>query len=129
MKLRDLDASFLRILDEKTDQRVDTLAGANGVIFQCPKCAERIMAGGTPIKEMLDYHGVGRTYRGVPGAHYVICWFTGVDPKRDPKPGRWNPQGTGLDDLTFVGPGSFSVQLLGGCNWHGFVRNGEATPS
>jgi hypothetical protein len=44
----------------------------------------------------------------------------------DPGPGRWEFQGTGLGALTLVA-GSSSIQLLGGCNWHGFVRNGEVT--
>lgn len=39
-----------------------------------------------------------------------------------PGPGRWNPQGTGLDDLTFVGPGAYSV---GHPHGHCYVENGE----
>jgi hypothetical protein len=119
MKLRDLDADFVGGLsaDGKEFRRVETLAEAQGVMFQCPKCAA-----GKPIEEED-----GRRF--VRGAHMVLCWFNGrgVPDSQQPKPGRWNPSGAGLDDLTFVPPGAVSVQLLGGCDWHGFVSNGDAT--
>jgi len=80
---------------------VDNLSEADGVSFLCPKC--------------------------FPG-HSVICWFTGKVPDdAKPSPGRWNPSGTSIDNLTFVGPGAASVELLGGCLWHGAVVNGDAT--
>jgi hypothetical protein len=109
----DLEAKFLKVLP-KDDEGHNwfqsegvTLAEADGIRFLCPKCFE--------------------TNHGPVGTHSVICWFAGkVDGELDPKPGRWNPGGTGLDDLTFVPPGAVSVQLMGGCNWHGFVANGEA---
>jgi hypothetical protein len=41
-----------------------------------------------------------------------------------PTPGRWDFQGTGLQDLTLVA-GSSSVLLTGGCRAHFFVRDGE----
>lgn len=112
MKLKDLDATFLKVgeIDEEGGRSFNTdaaFAEADGVMFLCPKC----------------YAANG----GKVGTHSVICWFAGrVMDDLDPKPGRWNPQGTGLDDLTFVPPGAVSVQLLGGCGWHGFVRNGSA---
>ncbi len=84
---------------------VDTLAEAHGIFFLCPKCyAEN---------------------KGPIGTHQVGCWFVGrVPPEATPGPGRWNPRGTGYDDLTFVPPGAYSVQLTSGCMWHGFVING-----
>lgn len=112
MKLRDLDATFLRIADEggvEQNQMDVSLEEAHGIMFLCPKCfAEN---GGSV------------------GTHSVICWFAGrgVPDERTPGPGRWNPEGTGLDDLTFVGPGAVSVLLTSGCRWHGFVSRGEAT--
>jgi hypothetical protein len=130
MKLRtELEGRFLRYRERavdptQTDEHgithlsgtaishvfVDTLAEADGVEFLCPKCfAEN---------------------KGPIGTHGVICWFVGKVPDHaSPKPGRWMPQGTSLDDLTFVNsPGrTSSVLLLGeGCGWHGFVTNGEA---
>ena len=88
---------------------VATLAEADGVEFLCPKC---FAANSGPV-----------------GTHTVICWFEGKVPDDAfPRPGRWNPQGTGLDDLTFVpGAKSNSVLLTEGCMWHGFVTNGDAT--
>jgi hypothetical protein len=89
---------------------VDTLTEADGVLFLCPKC---FAANGGPV-----------------GTHGVLCWFEGKVPDDvDSKPGRWNPVGTGLGDLSFVpGKRSHSVLLLGdGCSWHGFVTNGDAT--
>lgn len=58
----------------------------------------------------------------------MVCWFEGKVPDdAEPKPGRWNPTGTGYGDLSFVpGKKSNSVLLLGGCAWHGFITNGEA---
>lgn len=128
MKLVDLEAHFLKIefqtdtwtrvkpdgsTEEVTGPRehhlyVDTLAEAQGVMFLCPKCF--------------------KANNGSIGTHMVICWFVGRGVPDDvfPKPGRWNPSGTGLHDLTFVGPGAFSVLLTSGCNWHGFVTNGDA---
>lgn len=129
MKLSDLGAKFLRrVLKEDTWTRrkpdgtdeqvtgpreylldVESLAEADGVMFLCPKC-------------FADN-------KGEVGTHSVICWFVGKVPDDVcPKPGRWNPSGTGLHDLTFVGHGAVSVLLTGGgCAWHGFVKNGDAT--
>jgi hypothetical protein len=88
---------------------VATLAEADGVFFLCPKC---FAANNGPV-----------------GTHGVICWFEGKVPDDAvPGPGRWNPIGTSLDDLTFVpGKKSHSVALIGGCAWHGFVASGDAT--
>ncbi len=106
--LRELDACFLH--DHKPDgssHMSPDIAGADGIMFLCPKCfAEN---------------------KGPVGTHSIICWFVGrVADDVNPKPGRWNPSGTGLDDLTFVGPGAVSVLLTSGCGWHGFVKDGKA---
>jgi len=64
MKLTDLDGHFLGEVEPNGScKRVDSLDGAQGVMFQCPKCAA-----GQPIMEED-----GRKF--VVGAHYVICWF------------------------------------------------------
>jgi hypothetical protein len=120
MKLRDLDAAFLKYVSPSESRMVDSLAEADGVMFQCPKCAMECEPG--------EENG-RRFFR---GAHSVICWFVGKVPDdHNPKPGRWTPSGTGIDDLTFV-PGNperaVSVLLTGpGCGWHGHIRSGEAT--
>lgn len=85
---------------------VDTIAEADGIRFVCPKC--------------YNDPPVGRE-----GAHSIVCWFVGkVADHVEPKPGRWIPSGSGIDDLTFAGPNSASVALTGGCMAHFFVRNG-----
>lgn len=89
-------------------QYVESLAEADGVEFLCPKCFES--NGNSAV-----------------GTHLVGCWFVGKVPDWiEPNPGRWNPSGSGLQDLTFVPPGAVSVFITGGCGWHGFVKNGDA---
>jgi len=124
VRLPDLDARFVgRFRVEggrRLHSRVESLQGAQGVLFQCPKCAEG--------RERGADEETGRRY--AIGAHYVICWFRNpqdAPPVPDdvfPGPGRWTASGTSLEDLTL----SPSVLLTGegGCGWHGFVRNGDA---
>ena len=105
----DLQARFLRYEADaggaETYVHVETLAEADGVMFLCPKC---YAANGGDV-----------------GTHRVLCWFVGkVSDHVDPRPGRWVPSGSGLDDLTFIGPAMASVLLTSGCQWHGFVRAG-----
>jgi hypothetical protein len=112
MRLKDLEATFLQILDDKTYQMYVSLAEAHGVQFLCPKCFA--------------------ANDGKVGTHYVICWFRnrGVPDDLTPKPGRWTPSGTDIDDLTFVPgepPMAVSILLTSGCGWHGYVSNGDAT--
>lgn len=111
-----LDGRLLRRrIDGVYETHEGPLADADGVIFQCPLCAQ----GKEPREEG------GRRF--VVGVHYVLCWFVGRVPDDvNPRPGRWNPSGTGLDDLTFVGPGAVSVLLTSGCGWHGHVEQGSA---
>ena len=111
--MADLDPHFIR--HEVRGGRpwrvtVPTLAEAQGIRFLCPKCFK---ANGGPV-----------------GTHGVICWSRsrGAPEDATPLPGRWTLDGTGVDDLTINGdpPGNArSVLLLGGCEWHGFVTNGE----
>lgn len=104
MKLRELEGQFVKITIPNREHRyVDTIAEADGVQFQCPKCWT---TNGGPI-----------------GTHYVLCWRPRVPQSEPPTPGRWEMQGTGLDDLTLVA-GSSSVAIVGGCAAHFFVRNG-----
>jgi len=108
--LRQLEAKLIRRKVENGhvyDCFVEQIAEADGLFFLCPKC--------------FGQNG------GSVGTHAVICWFIGKVPDDAvPKPGRWNPSGKGIDDLTFVDHGAASVLLLGGCGWHGFVKNGLA---
>lgn len=116
MRLTDLDPQFLRY-EKRADgiflRYVTTIGEAQGVLFLCPKC---FASNGGKI-----------------GTHGVICWSRsrGVPDDADPKPGRWSLHGTGYDDLTLNAdpPGTArSVLLTGeGCQWHGFITNGEVT--
>lgn len=96
MKLSVLEAIFLKITDKNTYQTGVPIAEAQGISFLCPKCFNDPPVGSV-------------------GTHSVMCWFRdrGVPDDLDPKPGRWNPSGTGI--------------LLGGCDWHGFIKNGDAS--
>ena len=112
--LADLEAQFLCY--EPKDGHiyhvpVPTFGAAQGVIFLCPKCFA--------------------TNNGPIGTHKVICWSRsrGVPDSASPGPGRWVMAGTGLHDLTLnADPPSTgrSIALRGGCEWHGFITNGEA---
>jgi hypothetical protein len=113
MRLSQLAAQLLTYREE--DGRIlfynaPSLAEAHGIQFLCPKC----------YKQKGDQIGI----------HSCICWFAGKVPdSAEPGPGRWNPSGTGIEDLTFVpyeGHPLVSVQLNGGCNAHFNIVNGEA---
>ena len=109
--LADLEARFLKYLDDKSYGPVKLLREADGVIFLCPVCFTKNNCSNV-------------------GVHSVICWFKDKVPDTlQPGPGRWNPGGTGMYDLTFVPPGMTGVKLTNpdGCGWHGHIRNGEAT--
>lgn len=114
IRLTDLEPELLTYIDTRHRRRdaALTLDTADGIIFLCPKC----------------YLENGKSKVGV---HSVICWFEGrVPDDATPGPGRWTPRGTGFADLTFV-PGErhkpVSVRLLGGCQWHGHIANGNVT--
>lgn len=132
MRLSELNATFIGRYhrgngtpeDPTTWSVLDTVEGAQGLEFQCPKCAE----GKERVPGMFG--GFARA-----GAHHVICWF--VNPRNAekvpddvaPVPGRWMFTGNSIEDITFEGLPANSVRLLSGCDWHGFIVKGEATLS
>ena len=110
-------------------RELPSIEGAQGLLFQCPKCAE-----GKEYGEERD-EITGETIGFHRGAHHIICWFRNprnaprVPDDIDPKPGRWWTVGDSIDTLTFdhgEPPIAKSVLLVGGCGWHGFITNGEA---
>jgi Family of unknown function (DUF6527) len=118
MKLVDLEPFWCADWDDGSHRRSNydlTLATAQGVLFDCPKC------------------------RAPQGSHSILVWFRDRGVPDDAEPGaarpeghekspqgrpaqRWTAAGTGFDDLTLKP----SIALEGGCAWHGFVTNGEA---
>lgn len=110
LRLSQLQPKFLQIISETHWKETDDLQSAQGIQFLCPKC--------------FWENGCSDI-----GVHSVVCWFKdrGVPDTVHPLPGRWNPHGTGYDDLSFVGPGANSILLTAGCRWHGFIRCGEVT--
>lgn len=108
-KLRDLDAHLVGQYDPTAGSfhYLDSMDGAQGLWFKCPLC----------------------------GNHMMLCWFTNprnapkVPDDADPKPGRWEASGTGLDDLTLnpsVSLDTPAARAAGTCLWHGWVVSGEA---
>lgn len=130
--LRKLNAHFVGDYQRNAEGRITyrqlpSVEGAQGISFQCPVCAQ-----GKEYGEDPEDGGVGH----FKGAHYVLCWFRNprtappVPDDASPGPGRWWFTGETIDDITFTGPGSYSVLLTGeGCGWHGFIVKGEATLS
>jgi hypothetical protein len=115
VKLADLEPTFLGQYREDDGGRasyrqLDSVEGAQGVLFICPKC----------------------------GNHSVLCWF--VNPRNAPRvpdsafprPGRWTFSGDTFDVLTLT-PSVDLSQVTdenpkhpSRCYWHGFLTNGEA---
>lgn len=130
MRIRELDGQFWGQADEKGGSvRQDGIAGAQGVLFQCPTCAVG--------KERGEENG----RRFIRGAHYIRVPFAnprGARPAPAAAAGkvRWKlVSGTGLDDLT-LSPSincnipwrdpETGVEHPSSCKFHGYVRNGEA---
>ena len=111
VSLRALEARFVRFSGAGY-QVEPTIESADGISFVCPLCW-------LALKDSNYDPNVG-----VRGVHSVLCWRPRVPADVSPGPGRWDFQGTGLNDVTLVA-GSSSIHLLSGCCWHGYVRNGE----
>lgn len=107
MKLSQLEPQFVTSPSPGRLQDVDTLAEAQGVMLLCPRCFER---NGGPV-----------------GTHSLLIWFRdrGVPPDATPGPGRWAASGSGYDDLTLSPSINLETPDGHGCQWHGFVTNGE----
>lgn len=103
MKLTELEPRFLKRDDDTHWRFAEAIDEADGVQF-LPKCFA--------------------ANAGPRGTHSVLCWRPRVPQTTSPKPGRWEFQGTDLSSLTLVA-GSSSIALMGGCQAHFFIRNGE----
>ena len=114
--LVDLEPHWMRFAqqaDGKTDIRTTVdceEAQAQGIRFLCPVCFK---AKGGRI-----------------GTHPVICWSSrrGTPSRAGPGPGRWYWTTADFATLSLCGEtGTDSVRLMGGCGWHGYIRDGKAT--
>ncbi|HWG97193.1 MAG TPA: DUF6527 family protein [Nitrospira sp.] len=88
---------------------VNTLAEAQGIMFLCPVC---FAANGGNV----GTHSCEVTFEGR-GA----LPSQGTQNKQGPV--RWNVSGDSYENLTTTP----SIQLIGGCNWHGYITNGDVT--
>lgn len=79
-----------------------TFETAQGVLFNCPCGSGHIV--------MASFAGRGLTDD--QGTH-----------NKAGQPVRWTTSGSTFDDLTLQP----SILLEGGCNWHGFITNGDVT--
>ena len=108
MRLTELEPEFLRYYEDHGHvyhKHVSLISEANGLWFLCPKCFK---TNGSRV-----------------GTHGLICWDPSVPQSARPGPGRWRMVGTSFEDLTLRSSSSHSVLLTDGCEWHGFVENGE----
>lgn len=110
--LRELKAGFRKYRPEPGSGGIyeprATLAEADGVRFLCPKCYQGPQF---PHPVFIGFEG-----RATPGTY-------GHNSKGEPV--LWQlVSGSSLDDLVL----SPSIQIEGGCNWHGFVGSSGVTP-
>ena len=132
MKLRDLDAKFVGQWkpDGGFRELGDSIDSAQGILFQCPRCAAGKAAGADDA-----------IHRYIEGDHYILIWFTNprnapvvpVDPNWSNRC-RWTLSGDTIDSLTLSpsvdlskGDPSHGIKPDPNCMWHGQVSNGEAS--
>lgn len=90
--------------------RAERLEDAQGIMFLCPVC---FTANGGPVgTHLCEVTFANRGVLDTQGCH-----------GREGKPTRWSVSGTSLEDLS-TQP---SILLEGGCNWHGYITNGEVS--
>lgn len=113
MKITELEPEFIRFVDKAGPdgtkeclQEVTTLAEAQGILFNCPKCSKS-----HSILIAFASRGV-QSHQGTHSAGGI--------------PTRWQVAGgIGLDDLTLT-PSIDCTPSNPNC-WHGFITNGVAT--
>lgn len=116
MRLLELDAKFFSNASPTGYHRQVEIEGSQGVLFQCPRCAIGLERGEED----------GRRF--IRGAHYIIVPFSNprnaplLESTFMPQMARWEMTGTSLENLT-TRP---SIQIIGGCAWHGYITNGDA---
>lgn len=101
MRLIELEPTFIRFEGLDSFWRDVEFSVADGISFLCPLCYV--------------------ANNGIVGTHSIIVLFTRCNPAIMPTWHRWDMNGSKFDDLTI----SPSIRITVGCNWHGFIRNGE----
>lgn len=92
---------------------VKTLAEAQGIRFNCPKCSPE-----------GRYHGIYVWFEGR-GAPETFTDGSTFFPNSQGQRVRWKVEGgTGINDLQL----SPSILVQGGCGWHGFIGTSGAPP-
>ena len=81
---------------------------AQGISFLCPRCFVK-------NNGKAGTHTCHVTFKG----RYVGA-SQGIGDGKGGFP-RWKAQGSGFEDLTLTP----SVQIVGGCGWHGYITDGE----
>ena len=89
---------------------VEKLSEAQGIFFLCPVCI--VKNKGKVGTHLCEVTFSGRGVLDEDGVH-----------GSDGRPTRWNVSGSDFSNLTTTP----SIQLIGGCAWHGFITNGEVT--
>lgn len=127
MKLRDLNAHFVRVRRENVDPNawIDGMLSPSGVREYLDRC------------EFADAHGIWfdcpcATCATNEHGLSVLIGFEGRDAPVDSlsmgsngHASRWRiVGGSGLDDLQLMP----SIQVHGGCNWHGFIGSSGVPP-
>jgi hypothetical protein len=88
---------------------VKTAKEADAVSFLCPLCFKKNKGKVGTHRVRIDFRG-----RNVPDEHVMH--------NEEGKPVRWQVTGNTLNDLSTTP----SIQIIGGCKWHGYVTNGAA---
>jgi hypothetical protein len=107
--LKALDGQLYKFKAPATFVPVKTVAEADSIMFLCPACYKQ-------NKGKVGTHSVRVDFRGRAVPDNVCI------KNAEGKPVRWQVQGTTIDDVS-TQP---SIQILHGCQWHGYVTNGAA---
>lgn len=114
VKLADLDPQWLRYVADGGLGHVESIDQAQGLMFLCPKC---FLANGGPVR-----------------THSVIVWSRsrGVPTRRRQGRGAGHSPALGFTispstAIRLATRARIDLSGTAGCQWHGFITNGEAT--
>lgn len=131
MKLTDLDARFFGDATDRSSMDRDSIEGAQGLRFQCPKCGEGKESGEEDGRRFLiGVHSIRICFSNPRGAPVASDAFAG-------NAARWKIEsGTSLDDLTLSPSINYDipwkhpdtgVEYPSTCKFHGYIKNGDAS--